>query len=222
VGLTPASVEDLPAGRHAILVVSPSGNRRFGQITVQAGGRTPAYVQLQRPALEAPSTDTRDRSQQIEDLYRALGEHLEVDAILLAGIDERGSMALQLYAPRSRVFSRAVLSQPGDDPVSAATTLAPMLAAALTVGGGLAGDQASPQVLSLDVGANPVLAEILLGPGLPIALPTPASAPRPWPGRRAVWTAAGFLGAGAVIAGGVWLATSLSHDAGTISVGPIP
>ncbi len=224
VGVTPVAVEGLPVGSHQVLVVGAGGYRRSGLVNVRGGERTDAHVALRRATLGVPAHDARERSAQTERLYRALGEHLEVDAILLGGLDEQGAVALQLYTPRSRTFSRPVSARTDGDPTSVAAGLVPALADALSTTGTLRGDRASSQVLALDLSANPVLAGILLdlAPAGSVASRVPVPTPGARPARWVLWTGAGLLGAGVLAAGAWWVASTVGGDDGTISVGPIP
>ncbi|MBN1336580.1 MAG: PEGA domain-containing protein [Deltaproteobacteria bacterium] len=222
-GATPVTVEGLPAGSHALLVVGGRGTRWFDWIPIEAERCFATRVSPERAILAAtPAVEGRDRARQTEDLYRALGEHLDVDAILVGGIDDRGEMALQLYAPRSRTFSRILSRVPGEDPAAAAVSLAPGLVESFTSTGDLRGDRVSPQVLPLDTAANLVLRDLLLDTEPPPVILTAAPVermrfePPPW----LLWGGAGLLGAGALAAGGVWLFSG--GDGGTLSVGPIP
>ncbi|MFH1468556.1 MAG: PEGA domain-containing protein [Pseudomonadota bacterium] len=191
VGVTPMVVHDLPAGRHFLLVVGDGGHRSFGVVEVEAEQRGTVRLALEDRSLAEPERDDRGRARQTEQLYRALGEHIGADAILLGGIDETGELGLQLYTPHTRAFSKILHTDPGSSPYEAAADLAPAMAAYLNPNGELRSDRVSPQVLALDVSADDLLAELLLNPQPKWEVVQVGGKSRWY-----LWTAGGVLAAG--------------------------
>ncbi len=219
VGVTPMVVEQLPVGRHFLAVVGPDGFRNFGIVEIDPDRRGTARVGLDDRALARADDTERGRSRQTEQLYRSLGEYLDTDAILLAGVDDTGELGLQLYARHTGTFSKILHTDPGDDPYEAAADLAPALAAYLTPTGDLRSDRISPSVLSLDVSANDLLAELLLNPEPKwevVEGPGASGGKSRW----YIWAGAGVLAAGGATATTLALMNGGpgSNDNGTIVV----
>ena len=222
--LDTASEITLPSGDHFLLVRAQSGEADFQALSLKPGEVKGATATLRPRAVGQPAADSSGRSRQTRELYRSIGQYVDRDPVLLAGVLPNGQVALQLYAPASGNFSKALTAEGGSDSVDAMLDLLPSLLGFLGENGDVKSDRVSPQVVALDVSANPVLAEMLFepqpavvattGPG-PTAQ-TPARKPLPW----YLWA-----GVGAVVVGGgtagVLVATS-GGDHGTIELGPIP
>jgi tetratricopeptide (TPR) repeat protein len=214
----------LIAGDHYVLVRADDGASWFDVVKVVGGDNRRITPSLAPRAVGRAATDAAGRSRQTRDLYRSLGEHTDQDPILLAGTTSTGQVAVQLYAPLSGNFSRALMADAGADPVDALLTLLPAAVGFLNENGDIKSDRVSPQVLSLDVGANDSLASLLLDPepspaGGGSAPPSAARKPAPW----YLWA-----GLGVVVAGGGATAAALllteedPAGGGTITFGPIP
>ncbi len=214
VGLTPMVVDDLPVGRHFLAVVGTGGYRSFGLVEIEAGGRNVARVGLDDRTLAEPERSDRGRSRQTEQLYRSLAEHLQADAILLGGVDESGELGMQLYALHTGSFSKVLHTDPMGDPYGSAADLAPAMAAYLTASGDLRPDRVSPKVLALDVGANDLLADLLLDPR-----PKWEVVQEGGKSRWYLWAGAGVLAAGGATAVTLALTTGgAGGDDGTIII----
>ena len=196
VGVTPMVAEDLPVGRHFLAVIGSDGHRNFGVVEIQPDHRGTARVGLEDRDLARPDDTDRGRSRQTEQLYRSLGEHLETDAILLAGIDETGELGLQLYARHTGAFSKVLHTDPAGAPYEAAADLAPAMAGYLTPSGDLRSDRINPTVLALDVSSNDLLAELLLNPQPKWEVVEVGGST----GRWYIWAGAGLLAAGGATA----------------------
>lgn len=195
----------LPPGEHSVLVLASEGRRDFEKVSVG-----PNKPNLFRPDLEKrlhmeTATDEKGRSRQTRALYRAIGEYIQADFVLVAG-DNGVETGLQLFATRNRNFSRVVLT--GTDPSSDVAELLSFV----TPSGDLRSDSVRMEVLPLDVTANPVLTDLLLDPQPGLVRTGP---------RWYVWTGAGLALAGGT-AGVVTVLTTRSEDRGTIVVGPMP
>jgi len=191
VGVTPMVIQDLPVGRHFLLVVGEGGHRSFGVVEIDAVERGKVHLDLTDRRLAEPDDDSRGRARQTEQLYRTLGEHLGADAILLGGIDETGDLGLQLYTPRTGAFSKILHTAPGGSPYDAAADLVPAMAAYLNPTGELRPDRISPGILALDVAADDLLAELLLNPQPKWEVVEVGGKSRWY-----LWTAGGVLAAG--------------------------
>jgi hypothetical protein len=208
VGITPMVVSDIPAGRHSLLVVGEAGYRSFEVVEVQAEQRDTVRLAVADRRLAEPAGDERGRGRQTEDLYRALGEHIGADAVLLGGIGETGDLGLQLYTPHTGAFSKILHVDPGSTPYEAAADLVPALMAYLNDAGELRPERVSPQVLALDVSTNDLLAEMLLNPQPKWEVVEVGGKSRWY-----LWTAGGVLAAGG--AAGLTLAlVNQSEEAG--------
>ena len=196
VGATPMVVEKLPVGRHFLAVIDSDGYRNFGVVEIQQDHRGSARVALEARDLARPDDSARGRARQTEQLYRSLGEYLDTDAILVAGIDETGELGMQLYARHVGAFSKVLHTDPGADPFEAAADLAPALAGYLTPTGDLRADRISPTVLSLDVSQNDLLAELLLNPQPKWEVVEGGGGKSRW----YLWAGAGVLAAGGATA----------------------
>ena len=216
VGVTPMVVEQLPVGRHFLAVIDASGYRNFGVVEIQPDHRGTARVALEDRDLAKPDNDQRGRARQTEQLYRSLGEYLETDAILLAGLDDTGELGLQLYVRHTGAFSKVLHTDPGADPFEAAADLAPALAGYLNATGDLRADRVSPSVLSLDVSANDLLAELLLDPEPKWEVVEGGGGKSRW----YLWAGAGVLAAGGATATTLALTTGSENrnNQGTIVV----
>ncbi len=216
VGVTPMVAEQLPVGRHFLGVVGPDGYRNFGLIEIQPDHRGSARVGLEDRDLARAEDSERGRSRQTEQLYRSLGEYLETDAILIAGVDDSGELGLQLYARHTGSFSKILHTDPGSDPHEAAADLAPALAGYLTPSGDLRSDRISPSVLALDVSSNELLAELLLNPEPKWEVVEAGGGKSRW----YLWAGAGVLAAGGATATTLVLAQNAEDrgNKGTIVV----
>jgi tetratricopeptide (TPR) repeat protein len=201
VGLTPTVVEKLPTGRHFLAVVGGDGYRNFGVVDIKPDRRSAARVGLDDRTLAEPDRDVRGRARQTELLYRSLGEHLNSDAILVAGIDETGELGLQLYARHTGAFSKILHTDPGGDPYGAASDLAPALASYLNESGDLRSDRVSASVLALDVSGNELLSELLLDPEPKWEVVEGGRGGSRW----YLWAGAGVLAAGGATGATLWL-----------------
>ncbi len=202
-GTTPKALESLVAGKHYLLIVGPDGGRTAGSLTIKAGKLAQVTAKLEDRGFSGAAEIASDQSVQVQQLYQSLGTHAQTDAILLGGITPEGELGLQLYATHTGAFSKALSTEPGDDPYLSATDLLPVLATYLNSAGDLKASRVSHQVLPLDIGANALLAELLLNPDPKWEVSEPRA-----PVRWYVWA-----GAGALVAGGaVGLTVALTRE----------
>lgn len=218
-----AVVEGLPPGRHFVQALSYAGFRDWQAVELDPGEVEVVQFAMDSKRLGDPADNPVGRALQTRDLYAALGAQVATPLVLLAGEQEPGRIMAQLYAPRSGNFSRAVSAEVVDDPGEALVDLMAELATFASEGGDIKPDKVAPEVASLDITANPVLTDLLMGGTLvEDGAGTDRGALR--------WVLLG--GAGVVVAGGavggVLAAQALSEpdptpaDEGVIVFGPIP
>jgi tetratricopeptide (TPR) repeat protein len=218
-GRVPASVSGLLAGEHYVLVLGDKGHRNFEAVSVQSGKTTPLHVSLETRTLAEPAENDRERSRQVRELYRSLGEHVQTDLVLVGGLSTDRQLTLQLYSARAGSFSKIISVDPGGNPGAAAVDVVASLASFPTSTGDLRGDKVSVQIPPLDIDANPVLSDLLLDPEPQIRVVTERSGLRWY-----VWAGAGALVAGGAAGLTLSLIGGESDDGqhGTIVFGPIP
>ncbi len=215
----------LVPGEHYVLLRAADGSAWFDTITVGAGERKQLAPALAPRAIGRPAADASGRARQTRDLYRSVGQYTDRDPVLLAGLIGGGQVAIQVYAPASGNFSRALTAEAGSDPVSAIVDLLPAAVSFLGENGDIKSDRVSPQVVGFDVVSNDVLASMIFEPRAPVSSVAPGAAVAkqgpPW----YLWAGLGVVVAG----GGATAAVLLTQepdatptDAGTITFGPIP
>ena len=136
-------------------------------------------------------------------------------------------VALQVYAPASGNFSKALVSEANNDPVGALLDLLPAAVGFLTESGDIKSDRVSPQILPLDISSNAVLTSMLLEPVKSgdgkVATARTDRKGAPW----YLWAGLGALAAGGGATAAILLTSDEGDagnagDAGTITFGPIP
>jgi tetratricopeptide (TPR) repeat protein len=189
----------LPPGDHFVVVRAGDGGQRADRVSVPASTKTVWTADLQ-------TTITGGGEGQSELLYRALGQHLEVDFVLLAGILPDGKAGLQLYEPRTGSFSKVVTVDAGADPVSSLTDGMPTLANYLSDAGTLRPDRVARNALSVDLATNALLTDLLLDPE-PVGEVREVVGKTPW----YLWAGVAVVAAG----GAAGLAIALQPDDNT-------
>jgi len=193
----------LPPGDHFVVVRTEELGQQADRLTVSEGKKTIWTAELQTAIMGGSEG-------QAELLYRALGEYLDVDFVLLSGTFGDNKAGLQLYEPRTGSFSKVVSVDAGVDAVSSLTDGVSTLANYVSDEGTLRPDRVARQVLRVDLATNPLLTELLLNPE-PITEIREVSGKTPW----YLWA-----GVAAVAAGGAaGLAIALQPDDTT---GPAP
>lgn len=218
--LTSGDLKLIP-GEHHVLVKGAEGTGWFESVTLGPGERKALAQGLSPRAIGRPAADPAGRTRQTRDLYRSIGQYTDRDPVLLAGIAANGQVALQIYAPASGNFSRAITAEAGSDPVAAMVDLLPSLVGFLGETGDVKPDRVSPQVVAFDVSANAVLAEVLFRPKAPSTTSSvaPAAARKgvPW----FVWAGIGAVAVGGGTTAAVLLATT-EDQGNTVTFGPLP
>lgn len=215
---------DLPPGPHYVLVEGAEGQRAFEVVVLEEGARKRLKMQLQRAALAQPGGTAEARAEQTARLYSSLGKHAGTGLLLVTGETLDGSVALQLYEPRTGNFSKAVTAGSDGDPVGSLVDLIPVLAGYVSEQGTLRADRVSPRTIALDVSANPLLASMLLDPE-PIVETVTVTRKTPW----YVWAGVAVLAAGGAATAAVLLTREGDPDddptqttTGVIVIGPMP
>ena len=216
VGKAPMDIPDVAPGVNHLVLRGDDGTRAYEYVQVPQAGELDVTADLEAANLGAAGASNFARSRQTDQLYRALGNHLEADVILVAGINGEVLM-VQAYSPRTESYSKVVGVPFADTVDDEILTQLPQVLAMINDDGTIKEGQAAPLPSALDVGANPLLADVLLNPS-DNSLFVVNGRPR--------WLVWGLVGAGAVGAAataGVFIATSAATaDQGTIVVGPVP
>lgn len=203
----------LPPGEHFVVLQASDGRRQADRVVLTAGDTAFWSASDASRRLSSPVDDPSARAEQTRLLYQALGSHVEADLVLLAGVDADGSLALQLYEPRSGNFSKAVAGEAGADPTGELAELVPVLAGYIGEDGVLRADRVSRRVPSLDIASNHLLTSLLLDPQ-PLTITEIERRGPPW----YVWAGVGVLAVG----GATGLAIALSGDDGEDTTETVP
>ncbi|MBO85714.1 MAG: hypothetical protein CL927_10170, partial [Deltaproteobacteria bacterium] len=150
------SMKLLP-GAHFVVVRTDDLGQQADRVMVSSASKTVWTADRQ-------TTLTGGDSGQSELLYRALGEYLDVDFVLLAGTYGDNKAGMQFFEPRTGSFSKVVVVDADSDPVSSLTDGMPMLANYVSEAGTLRPDRVARQVLAVDLSTNALLTDLLLDP----------------------------------------------------------
>lgn len=213
VGVTPVLVTDLPVGDHFVQVLGEQGRRDFAVIPIKANTRARFTTSMETRSLADPADNPKERSRQVRDFYKSLGTYAQTDLLLLGGQVSEG-YAFQLYATRSGSFSKIFTAASSDD---IASTVQDMLAVVNTAGD-LRADRIVLDVAPLDIGANPVVADMLLNPKEEVKVEIRTEQAE---SRWYLWAGGAVLAAGGTT-GLVLALTMKSPDQGIIVFGPLP
>ena len=186
----------VPPGDHFVVVRAEDGGQQADRVSVPSDTKTVWSADLQ-------TTITGGGDGQAELLYRALGEHLEVDFVMVAGVVEGDQVGVQLYEPRTGSFSKVVKVEAGTDPVSSLTDGMPTLANYVSDAGTLRPDRVARNVLPVDLSTNALLIDMLLDPE-PVGEVREVVGKTPW----YLWAGVAVVAAG----GAAGLAIALQPD----------
>ena len=217
VGQTPLKIDDVALGSNHIMGRNKAGQIAYQRVVATAENPATVALNLSQAGWGVPATSNRARVVQTSDLYRALGDHAEVDLILVMG--EIGSeVSLQLYSPRMDSFSRPLMKPVTGSATDEIINALPELLQTATPDGALLSMAITPEAAALDVSANQMLAQLLLAPA-----EITASSPS-----KLKWWHLAIAGGGALTIGGVVTGVVVGSDQaeaphqGTIVIGPIP
>ena len=222
VGKTPVTVDPVVTGEHSLVVQGADGRRMMERIRVEADRDTDVLARLDEFLLAPAAAGMKARSTQVRWLYRALGEHLQADLVLIGGQTPDGQIRMQLYVPKTDRLSKSVSVHAGEDPYASAARVLPDLLGFVRANGDLEADRVSAKALPLHVDTNPVLTRVLFEVQSvqdPVIVDTPSGS-SDW----VIWTGAGVLGAVGVagISTLVFSGEDEGRYRGTVVVGPLP
>ncbi len=208
-------VDDLITGTHHVLVGSDSGHRSYVVVRVEPGSRKVVTARLNRRFVGQAASDTGLRSVQVRELYRALGDRVTGGLVLLAGEINSTTVGMQVFEPRTGNFSRILTAPAAGDSASALISLVAQVGGFLNQDGVLRADQVGGSAAGMDIGANPVLAQVLLDTRPEHRQRDSTPTPRPHEDRvfeehRIPWYI--WAGAGAVALGVTGAAFALQGD----------
>ncbi len=168
VGRTPTNLELAP-GRYHISVHHPEHGWDYVDETLEADQDVELDFVLQPRGIRPLGREKTEspRSRRIQALYASLAETISADLLLLSSLDEGGNLELQLYSPRSDVFSRVssatalIGGRPDEDVVA---ELVDEVVSRTDTSGSMHRDDTSTKTVPVYIGRNPVLNELLTGP----------------------------------------------------------
>lgn len=222
VGKTPMELE-LPPGRYHITVHHPEYGWDYVDETLAAGDDVELDFVLQPRGIRPLGREKTEspRSRRIQALYGTLAESLSADVLLLAALDDGGNLELQLYSPRSDVFSSvtAATAQIGGRPdADIVAELVDEVLSRADATGSIHRDDTSTKSIPVYIGRNPVLNELLTGPQPAERVVVVAEGGRSGGGTRARKPVhkqpAFWIIMGSAVAGGVVAAVAASQAGG--------
>jgi hypothetical protein len=193
--LSDRTIKMMP-GEHFVVVRAEEGGQQADRVQVSSGSKTVWTAELQ-------TAITGGGEGQAELLYRALGEHLDVDFVLVAGMVDGNQVGMQFYEPRTGSFSKVVKMEAGNDPVSSLTDGMSTLSNYVNDAGTLRPDRVARKVLPVDLATNALLADLLLDPE-PVGEVREVAGKTPW----YLWAGVAVVAAG----GAAGLAIALQPD----------
>ncbi len=166
-GSTPVILQLAP-GRYHITAHDTERGWDYMDETVAAGDVRDLDFHLRDRGIRPLGREKREsgRSRKVVALYRGLGEAIPADLLLLASLDDGDNLHLQLYSPRSDVFSQEVLGlvAPGGSLDGGAVD--ELVAQVLELGdgsGGIRPDSTSATIVPVYIGRNPTANRLLAG-----------------------------------------------------------
>ena len=170
-GKTPTQLELAP-GRYHITVHHPEEGWDYVDETFESGADVELDFLLQPRGVRPLGREKAEssRSRRTQALYRALAETIGSDMVVLASVDDGDNLTLQLFSPRSDVFSREItgVALPGGRPDEIVIDeLVGELFVCADASGGIERDATSPRTVPVYFGRNPTLNELLVGPEPP-------------------------------------------------------
>jgi hypothetical protein len=212
-GVSPMIITKVYAGLNHVTVRGDGGTSGYTAVKLEPSGTATLPLTLSAPTLGHGGDTKIARARRAGSLYRALGERNNANLTLLAGTFE-DKLYLQLYSAASDGFSAPVAVPFAGDATDEAVAAIPALLATVQPDGSLAVKDQAPTAAPLDVGANPLLAQMLLNPEKIVA-PVVTR-----PGATGTWIAVG-VGVGVIAAGGTAAAVLLSANAEPVNNGTI-
>ena len=161
-GHTDFTMVDVLPGPNYLVARGITGMRQFLKVDVPPSAALNFTLYPRAPVLAAAAERPLDRSQQIADLYRAIGKQTHGGLVLMVGVD--GSLLhLQLYVPGSDAFSQSMTIPYSGTPDDEAAQTVPLVLNLLK-NGELPQDANTSRAVPLDISANVLLTDVLLNP----------------------------------------------------------
>ncbi len=166
-GSTPTVLE-VPPGRYHITVHHPEVGWDYQDETVYAGDDVLLDFELDDRGIRGLGKEKQEssRSRKVQSLYRSLSDAVEADLLLLASVDEGDNLHLQLYSPRSEVFSKEVsglVTPGGSRDAQAFDELVDQVLRFEDGVGGIRPDDTDTKMIPVYLGRNPTLNRFLMG-----------------------------------------------------------
>jgi len=167
VGKTPTSL-DLAPGRYHVTVHHPNAGWDYVDETLRSGDDVEIDFVLQPRGIRPLGREKAEsaRSRRTQTLFRAVAEVIEADLLVLAALEEGDNLQLQLYSPRSDVFSQGVAGTAllgGEPEERIIHELVDELMAQVDTSGSVLRDATSTKTVPIYVGRNPTLNDLLVG-----------------------------------------------------------
>lgn len=225
VGNAPTTLEQIPAGRHDLLVQREGGHRWFGRIDVEGSSASNAKITSHGLAVNGEAIQS-ERSGTTRRLYRALAEAAGTDLIVIAGFDEGGDFQVAVHCRSANTFSLSLTASLAAGPAAQGAfvrQLVERIARYADVDGLIIAEKVDVKVPPVLLGGNPTLNEYLYvipRVEVPVAVATTEAVTEkkgPPPG-AIVAIVLGILG-GAGAGAGIYLATNPpTGPVGTVTV----
>ena len=227
-------VADLPPGFHVLLAEKDGEGRQFVELLLEEGERRAVDIELSSLGLARGSTQRFEsgRSGITRRLYEEVARVAGTDLVALAAFDESGNLALALYSARSDTLSEMLGGSVKAAPAARSAyvkQLVERLAIYADDSGAIKPDRVSAQSPAMQIGANPVLTDLLFGaPPAPVVAPPSASTKEPVASTRkerkpvnpgaVVGVILGILGAGGAATGIYFAVRPAPEPVGTLSI----
>lgn len=166
-GTTPTMLELAP-GSYDMVVHDAEKGWDYQQEKVYAGDDLVLEFNLEPRGIRPLGREKMEskRSRRVQSLYRTLAGTVDSELLLLGSLDDGGNLHLQLYSPRSDIFSSSVsgMVMTGSRvDLNALDELVYELLVLTDGSGGIRPDSTSTTVVPLFIGRNPVLNTLLTG-----------------------------------------------------------
>jgi hypothetical protein len=225
-GLAPLTISDLPPGRHFIRAVGPFALRGYKSVGLSPDQDLPVFMPMDQHGFGQVANSVDDRARQTAALYKALGQHIQTELILVVGQVQDDQISVQLFSSRNGRFSKPLTLASGNDWANELVALLPTVLSDANAQGDILADKIAVRTPALQITSNDILASLLLeNEKIAKVVPAPREEKRQngagFVQRHKWW----LVGGGAVVVGGVGAAIVVGtapSDDGTITVGPIP
>lgn len=226
-GSAPLTISGLPPGRHFIRAVGPFALRGYKSVGLSPDQDLPVFLPMDQHGFGQVASSVDDRARQTAALYKALGQHVQTELILVVGQVQDGQISAQLFSSRNGRFSKPLTLAASNDWTNELVALLPAVLSDANAQGDILSDKISVRTPALQITSNDILASLLLeNQKIVTGVPAPREEKERQNDSRFVQRYKWWLvGGGAVVVGGVGAAIVVGtapSDDGTITVGPIP